>query len=94
MDWPFPDDPDVVVLTSRGVVDDGDWVHYVSHDEDDGAWQFHGHKGVPDSDADARVVLLRNMLKIDSTLGALGDLPTGWIARRDSADGPWERRRR
>jgi len=93
MNWPFPDNPDVVVFTSKNVIENGDWIHYVSHDEEDGAWQFHGINGVPETESDARIVLLRNMLKADSSLSAIADLPVGWFAWRDSADGPWKRRK-
>lgn len=68
MDWPFADEPDVVAFTSKSVVENGEWVHFVSHDEDDGAWQFHSLSGVPDRESDSRLVLLRNMLKRDASV--------------------------
>lgn len=92
MEWPFPDDPDVLVFTSREVIEKKDWIHYVSHDAEDGAWQFLGYKGSPERESDARLVLLRTMLKHDETLASLADLPIGWIAWRDTAEGPWFRR--
>lgn len=94
MNWSFPDSPDVIVFTSKYVIDNGDWIHCVSHDEDDGAWQFHSINGAPETESEARIVLLRNIVELDSSLNAIADLPIGWIAWRDTADGPWKRGRR
>jgi hypothetical protein len=88
----FDDPPNVAVFSSASVIDAGSWIHYVSHDEDDGAWQFHSAEGAPSSDADVRVVSLRLIVERDPSLLSLCDLPQGWIAWRDSADGPWKRR--
>jgi hypothetical protein len=92
MTWPFQDDPSVAVFTSKGVVEGGDWIHLVSHDEEDGAWQFHNIYGAPEAESDARIVSLHTMLIIDPGLIALADLPLGWIAWRDTANGIWKRR--
>ncbi|MCC9608731.1 DUF2185 domain-containing protein [Blastopirellula sp. JC732] len=91
MNWPFPDEPNVVCFTSKSVVEEGAWIHYVSHDEEDGAWQFHSLDGIPESESDARIVSLRTMLRIDPRLAEIADLPLGWIAWRDSVDEPWKR---
>ena len=39
-DWPFSDPPNVAVFTTGQVVRGERAVLYVSHDADDGAWQF------------------------------------------------------
>ena len=39
--WPFLDPPNTAVFTSVRILDDEDWVHYVTHDQEDGARQFH-----------------------------------------------------
>lgn len=94
MDWAFPDPPDVVVFTSKSVAEEGDWVHFVSHDEDDGAWQFHSIQGAPNTQSDARLVLLRNIVKKDPTLIEVADLPLGWIAWRQAPNAEWKRQKR
>ena len=93
MEWPFADAPNVVVFTSKSVIEDGDWIHYVSHDEDDGAWQFLSVHGAPEMEADSRIVLLRNMVARDPSLNEIANLPLGWIAWRDNALGEWKRRK-
>ena len=39
-DWPFDDPPNVAVVTTRDVTEDKVPILFVSHDRDDGAWQF------------------------------------------------------
>ena len=91
--WPFADPKNVAVFTTTQVVRDGRPVLYVSHDLDDGAWQFHtGDETV--SASDAMVVALCEMIEIDPSLTELHDLPFGWIATRESIGAEWRRSRR
>lgn len=91
--WPFADSENTAVFTTRQVFDDGQPILYVSHDADDGAWQFHtGGTGV--SAGDALVVCLKNVVELDPAICALADLPLGWIAERKNKGRPWERRPR
>src|SRR4051794_14128998 len=39
-DWPFANPPDVAAITTRQVVHGGEPILLVSHDADDGSWQF------------------------------------------------------
>src|SRR3954464_15647273 len=91
MTWPFADPENVLVFTSRDIVQYGMWVHYVSHDAGDGAWQFHSVKGAPVSESDARVVLLKNIVAQDPSLLSLADLPIGWCAWREAKESLWRR---
>jgi hypothetical protein len=91
MDWPFEDPPNVAVLSSKEVVDDGKWIHYVYHDEDDGTWQFHSIGGAPSLEEDARLVGLNTIFKLDPTIATLADLPLGWCATREAPDAEWIR---
>jgi hypothetical protein len=88
-DWPFEDPPNVAVITTREVMHGGAWIAFVSHDEDDGGWQFHG----PD-EADvesAMVVGLGRIIEMDPTIAQLADLPVGWQAWRASQAASWQR---
>ena len=38
--WPFDDSPNVAVITTRQVTEDNAPILLVSHDEEDGGWQF------------------------------------------------------
>lgn len=88
--WPFSDQRNVAVFTSKRIVHEGDWVYYVTHDADDGAWQFHPHSGLT-PESEAAVVSLETMVKLDSSLTQLADLPLGWHAWRKSPEANWER---
>ncbi len=88
--WPFGDEPrNVAVFTTRQVLE-GRPVVRVSHDADDGAWQF-----LCDSPerpiADARIVALEEALRRDPTLAEVADLPLGWGAWRARPGAPWQR---
>jgi hypothetical protein len=87
--WPFNDPPNVAVFTSKKIVDHGTWIQRVTHDEDDGAWQFHPHGGTAESEA--FVVSLKSITKIDPSVLSLADLPLGWCAWRNTKDEPWKR---
>jgi len=87
-DWPFEDAPNVAVITTQDVLD-GEWIAYVSIDEEDGGWQFHS-EGQSDEE-DARVVSLRRIFTLDPSISQLADLPLGWRAWRRSPDAPWQR---
>ncbi len=60
---------------------------YVSHDEE-GDWQFLGPD--PPDTADIMLVELAYMLKLDESVGELGDLPRGWCAYRQGPNEPWK----
>jgi hypothetical protein len=87
--WPFEDPENVAVITVRQIVDLGQSILYVTHDAEDGCWQF--LTGGQVTEEDAMVVSLKNMCKLDPTLYQLANLPMGWIAERDSVDQPWVR---
>lgn len=93
MHWPFHDSPDVAVFTSRDIVEHRKIITYVSHDDDDGAWQFHAGDGTPEDECDARIVSLQEVLNLDATVSELADLPTGWYAWRTSREDDWKRQR-
>ena len=88
-DWPFDDPPNVATITTRPVMDGSSWIALVSHDEDDGSWQFIGPEGPLEEQA--MLVGLHSILKIDPSIAEIADLPFGWQAWRASHDSPWQR---
>ena len=87
--WPFEDPENVATFTVRKIVEDGSPILLVTHDEDDGAWQFLTADKV--STSDMMIVGLGQMVEVDPTLTQLADLPLGWKAVRDGPDKPWKR---
>ena len=88
--WPFLDPPNVAVFTSKKILHNGDWIYYVTHDKEDGAWQFHPHSGLTPED-DAAVTSLKNIVNLDESIRKLADLPVGWHAWRETPESKWKR---
>lgn len=86
--WLFDDPPNVAVFTTKFVLDGTDWINYVSHDIDDGSWQFHGDSS-PAEEENARIVGLSEIVRVDPTIIELNTLPLGWYAWRKAKDSPW-----
>ena len=87
--WPFIDAENTAVFTTTDVMSGNHPVLYVSHDLDDGAWQF--QSGSNSNDSEPKVVALHRIVKIDPSVASLSDLPLGWVAVRESAETPWQR---
>ena len=88
-DWPFDDPPNVAVVTTRDVTERRAAILTVSHDEEDGGWQF--LPAGPLREENAQVVGLRRIWLLDPTVSELADLPLGWQATRNTPLGPWRR---
>ncbi|WP_337100108.1 hypothetical protein [Paenibacillus sp. YIM B09110] len=89
MNWLFKDPPNVAVITTTKIVNMGFPILHVSHDEDDGMWQF--HDGSELNVEDGRVVSLQEIVAIDPGLMELHDLPEGWIAWRNNTGEEWNK---
>ncbi|HJZ93651.1 MAG TPA: hypothetical protein VKE40_22440 [Gemmataceae bacterium] len=89
-DWPFDDPKNVATLTVRQVVHLGHPILLVSHDAEDGMWQFLTGDAV--DMADALIVSLQSVYLLDPSIAGLADLPLGWKASRPSRAEPWQRR--
>jgi hypothetical protein len=87
--WPFSDPPDTEVITLSRILKGDAPLRLVTHDEDDGSWQFLDGEHV--FEEDAAVVSLGFMAMLDPSILDLGDLPIGWRAYRDDANQPWRK---
>ena len=92
MTWKFEQPRNLAVITVQRIVDGETSVVYVSHDEEDGGWQFLDGQSV--AEGDARVVGLGRMVDSDHTLIDLANLPEGFIATRESKGARWVRMRK
>ena len=88
--WPFADPKNVAVFTTEQIISRSRPILRVSHDEEDGAWQFHDGDDVRESDA--RIVSLECITQLDDSVMELADLPLGWIATRSEPKTPWKPR--
>ena len=89
--WKFPDDPHARVFLSESVHKGTEPVTYVSHDTEDGAWQFLGDSM---SDGGGPVTsCFHHPIDCDPSLAELSDLPLGWYAGRGRVGEPWTRKK-
>jgi hypothetical protein len=88
-DWAFEDAPNTATITTVKVLESLAPILLVTHDLDDGGWQF--LCGTTNDEADARIVGLGTVVKWDASVNELADLPLGWRAWRESPDAPWSR---
>ena len=87
--WPFSDPENVATFTVKQVVCGKEPILLVCHDAEDGGWQFLTGETV--QVADAMLVGLKEIVKMDPSVVELADLPEGWSATREFVDGPWKR---
>lgn len=87
MVFPFYDSPDTATIVCCHVVNRERPILFVSHDEDDGMWQF--LCGESHNESEARLVSLKYAFDTDNSVGKLKDMPTGCYAERDSKEKPW-----
>jgi len=89
--WKFADGPHTRVFLSEAVRNGTEPVTYVSHDIEDGAWQFLGNSM---SDGGGPVIsCLHHVIDRDPSIVELVDLSLGWYAERDKVGEPWTRRK-
>ncbi len=88
-DWNFLDPPGSEVITLVRILQGRAPLLLVTHDEDDGSWQFLDGEHVFESDA--AIVSLGALVLADPSLHELADLPVGWFAWRSGPDQPWQR---
>ncbi len=84
----FKENGDTAVLTCTHVIEENKSVLYVSHDND-GDWQFlcgqDNH-----SEENAKVISLKNVVELDSTLNELFEMPLGVGAARTAIGEQWK----
>jgi hypothetical protein len=88
-DWPFDEPKNLAVITLRQIMHSDSPILHVTHDADDGGWQFLSEG--PPREADATVVALHRVVARDPSVAELADLPIGWHAWRENVETPWIR---
>lgn len=82
------------VFTTRFVALDKKPITYVTHESEDGAWQFFSDDNFDNFEAVVMVVALGEIIEMDSSILLLSDLPEGYMAYRESEKNEWIRKSR
>ena len=90
MEYKFLDDKNTIAITTKKIVSSQSEILLVSHDEDDGMWEFLDGEDV--CEENAVVVSMFEMSQIDESINELYDLPLGWIAYRENKTTEWIRK--
>ena len=88
MKFSFVEKPDTAVITCSHILENKDPILFVSHDEDDGMWQF--LCGADHDISDARVISLKEVFLLDRTIGVLAKMPQGCTATRSNLCDKWK----
>jgi len=90
----FEDSLNTAVFTTTFVVKYRSVITYVTHDAEDGAWQFFSNEHFDNYEDVAMIVGLGEIIEMDKSLLDIADLPTGYIATRQSLNDNWARHKR
>ena len=92
MDFPFDEKPNVAVMTCTHVMKENKPILYVSHDAEDGMWQF--LCGGTHQTKHTMIVGLCEIYERDNSLAALVELPLGCSAERKFIGDNWTARKK
>lgn len=83
----FDSTHDTAVFTTKFVLEDNKSITYVSHELEDGAWQFFSDDEFDNFEEVAKIVGFQEILNTDDSLLKIVDLPLGsYATRKDKSD--------
>ena len=85
----FSDPSNTAVFTTKFVTKDKKEIVTVTHDNEDGAWQFFSSDQVTNLEDVVKIVALGQIIKMDSTVLEIADLPLGFEAKRNFKGDKW-----
>jgi len=85
----FKEADNTAVFTTKFVIHDNKDITLVTHDKEDGAWQFFSDDHFDNFEDVAKIVGLGEIVKMDSTLLELADMPEGFSAHRKFKGDKW-----
>ena len=88
-DYKFKNSLSTAVISTKEIISGKNWIKHVTHDGEDGGWQFLGGESRQDK---ASVVSLKEIVDLDQGVNELADLPIGWRAWRENKTAPWHRK--
>ena len=88
MTFAFKDAPNTACTVCHHVLAGKNPITFISHDEEDGMWQF-----LCSEDhilEDVRLISLAEAFQIDESISQAADLPRGFVMERTEAKGRWK----
>ena len=85
----FKESDNTAVFTTKFVIIDKKDITTVTHEKEDGAWQFFSSDHFDHFEDVAKVVGLGEIIKIDSSILELADMPEGYIGHRKYKGDKW-----
>ena len=85
----FKDGLNTAVFTSKFFVHDKKEITYISHDFEDGAWQFFSDDNFDNYEEVALILSLDEIIKLDKSVLEIADLPPGFVATRKTKTDNW-----
>ena len=88
MTFVFKDAPNTACIVWYHVLAGKNPITFISHDEEDGMWQFlcsEDHTG-----EDACLISLAEAFKLDASIGQVADIPCGYAVERKDGLAGWK----
>jgi len=85
----FPDSLNTAVFTTKFVVHDRKEITYISHDFEDGAWEFYSDDNFDNYEDIVLILSLDEIIQLDISVLEVADLPLGFVATRKSKAEDW-----
>ena len=85
----FEEADNIAVFTTNYVMKDRKPITYVTHEEEDGAWQFFSSDEFENYEDVAMIVGLGEIVALDHSLLELADMPVGHFAVRETPNDKW-----
>ena len=88
MTFAFKDAPETACIVCQHVLDGKNPITFISHDKEDGMWQF-----LCSEDhilEDVRLISLAEAFQIDESINQVADLPCGCVVERTEDKGRWK----
>lgn len=85
----FQEADNTAVFTTKYIISDKKPITYVTHEEEDCAWQFFSTDEFENFEEVAMIVGLGEIIALDPSLLELADMPVGHYAIRETVNDNW-----
>jgi len=85
----YADPLNTVAITTRFVVEDKHDITFVAYNKEDNSWQFFSNDIVEDFEEVMRIVKLKDIIVLDSSILEIEEIPNGFCAVRESRGVAW-----